>query len=304
MSQFIRLRQRIAAIKKTSKITRAMRLMSMSLYLRYERQKVFFSRHRTIIFELLRTLQGCIPSWENPQFFPSDILNINPLIIVITSSKGLCGSFNASLLRYIESDFILEPHQKPAFMTIGVKGREFLQRRNLSDLVYHNDQLNSSNLVEIAQELAALILDKKSKYSSVVVYSNQFRNFFTHTPYKTALIPFPSFDTLIAESSKIEEAGGRIMPHGTSASQKNVPFIWEDDKLVVMDTTATLFLKSTITYLLLDSLLAEYSARFIAMDQSTINAENYLEKLTLQYNKSRQALITAELSELSSSFAP
>ena len=74
---------------------------------------------------------------------------------------------------------------------------------------------------------------------------------------------------------------------------------WEQDKSEILNYTAQRFINSSILNILFQSLLAENAARFLAMDSSTTNAENFLEKLTLQYNKSRQALITREVSELS-----
>src|SRR4051812_16719603 len=119
MSQLIHLRQRIAAIKKTSKITRAMRLMSMSLYSKAERHKGVVSRHRQKINDLFEQLNKYTSPWRNPHLFPGDILNTKPLIIIVSSGKGLCGGFNTSLVRYIESGFVIEPHQQPSFIAIG-----------------------------------------------------------------------------------------------------------------------------------------------------------------------------------------
>jgi len=298
MSQLIQLRQRILSIKKTCKITRAMRLMSMSLYSKLEKQSVAISRYRKRITTLFSEISLYAPDWKNQVLFPEDILDSNPLLIIVTSSKGLCGGFNSQLTRYFEENFFLEEHQKPTFVTIGKKGQDYLIRKNLINIAKHYDELSSANIVDISQDITDLMNAAPIPFSSVTLYANTIKNFFVQLPVKKPLIPLP-IELHTNDSTQTAEQQDTT---ATSTTFEEEP-IWEQRKEEVMDFVGTTFLKSLLLNALLESLLAEQAARFMAMDHSTTNAEKYLEKLTRQYNKSRQARITSEVAELSAGFS-
>lgn len=308
MSQLIQLRQRIASIKKTCKITRAMRVMAMSLYLKFEKQRASAARYRYYYEQMLKSL--CSHGYDGKQslFFSEDILDTHQLIVIIATTKGLCGSFNTNLKRYFIKNFFLASHQKASFIVVGERAKEFLEAHGPYSIVEEYDEISSNNVLTIAEGIIDHITKQTPYYSSVTFYSNYFRNFFIQIPQKTRLIPFsakilglsaePQKEGAVAPE-KIENKGLQDISLGPEEIVYEEEPLWEQDKADTMIYLGMHFIRSKILNILYDSLLAEQASRFLAMDQSTNNAEKYLEKLTLHYNKSRQGLITQEVSELS-----
>ncbi|MFH1644305.1 MAG: FoF1 ATP synthase subunit gamma [bacterium] len=282
MAELTLLRKKIQSIKTTKKITHAVRLVSMSLYSRLEKQRETLQNYQNTIFKLFCYTQIQNPEWKNKILIPGDILDSKPLFIIISTSKGLCGSLNSNLLRYLQKTLTLEPHQEAEIITIGHKAQKFLPDlilpKNTRSILGFNE-LTSSNYQKISKDIIDIIYRPKKPYSSVVFFSNKIKNFFVQNPSKTTIIP---------ATLKTEE----------EIKQKDL--IWTENSDIIMNSLAKLYLKSSIFDVLFQAILAEQAARFIAMDNATNNAENYLDLLTLQFNKTRQALITKEVSELSS----
>ena len=281
MSTLTLLKNKIRSIQTTQKITHAVRLISMSFYSKLEKQNVYLQDYTINISQLFSQLLAFVPEWKNPIIFPDDILDTNPLFIVISAAKGLCGSFNSNLFRYFERAFFVEEHQKPIFITIGQKATKLIKEKKAGEIILSVDEITSSNFVPFADKIVEIINDRKNIYSSVSIYSNHFKNFFTQKPQKTTLIPVS-----IKQPMQVAE----------------IEFIWEQSQDAILDYLAAKYIKSSILNLLFQSLISENAARFIAMDSSTTNAEKILEKLTLQFNKTRQTLITREVSELAANF--
>jgi F-type H+-transporting ATPase subunit gamma len=293
VSHLAHLKQQIKSIQTTKKITHAVRLVSMSLYTKLEKQAVPLKMYTQSIKSIFGQLTSCASEWKNDIFFPGDVLDSNPLIIIVSTSKGLCGSFNTNLLRYLETSLFIEKQQVPRFITIGQKAIRFVKERNLGEIVSSYNELNSSNYHALTDDLVEKIIGGPVHYSSIVFYSNECRSFFLQKPRKVTLVPF-------AREVESLESGQRHQNSPVLITDDAI--IWEQERTEVLDYLAVRYMKCSIMYMLFESLRAEYAARFLAMENSTNNAEKYLEKLTLQYNKLRQALITKEVSELSASF--
>ena len=290
MSHLMQVKQQIQAIQATQKITNAIRLVSMSLYTKLDRQQAVLNNYTKHIRLLFSDLIRATPNWKNSLLFPEDLFDTHPLYIIIASTKGLCGSFNSSLFRYIEHALFVEEHQTPHFITIGPKAHKFIKEKNWGNIIYSYNDFNSNNFLTIANDLIEKIANAPVRYSSVVFYHPEAKSFFVHKPKKFTLIPVT------------------LEPVETNKCFKDdheeMQFIWEQSKDLVLDQVALCFLQTSIAHALFISLLTEHAARFLAMDSSTTNAEKYIERLTLYYNKMRQALITKEVAELSSGLQP
>jgi len=296
MSQLIQLKRRIESIKKTSKITHAMRLMAMSIYSTLERKNISIGRYRERISKLFTHSLQYNKGWKHPIFYPEDILDATPLFIIVASTKGLCGSFNSNLKRYFERTFIVEDHQNPTFITIGDKAKSFLLTGQQRYIAKHFQSFASSEIVSIAETITAHILSHRPIHSSVTVYCNTFKNFFTQIPSRSSIIPFHMHGKNPKKNKELSKVSSLH-----KYIEEEEP-IWEQDKDRIMLFICERNLKALLFDILIESLLSEHAARFVAMDLSTSNAEKYLEKLTLKFNKSRQALITREVAELSAGF--
>lgn len=260
-----------------------MRLISMSLYSKLDKERLATEYHKQEYVKLFKALYQQCPQWKSDVFFPQDVLNPSPLFIIVSSTKGFCGGMNNMLFRYIEQKLFVEEHQTPTFITIGKKAMHFVEQQNLGTIAATYHDLNSNNFADIAHNIIKFITQAQPSHSSVTVYSTTFKNFFAQKPEITELIPLVSPDSLEAP----QEEFTAIEP------------TWEQDKIETVSYAAQRTIETITTFILYQALISEYAARFVAMDGATTNADKYLESLTLQFNKLRQALITREVSELS-----
>lgn len=285
MSQLIQLRRKIKSISTTKKITYAMRLTSMSLYSRLEKQHVNLGIYKKQVETLFKKLSNLENTWNSDILYPKDLLNSSPLIIIVASSKGLCGSFNTNLIRYIKQHLILEEHQTPSFITVGSKAHKFAKQQKFDPIIANFDDFNSYKIPHISKDVIKLIKLKNGEFSSVKFFSSFFINFFQQKPTETIMIPLQEVEKNNPEPDILMEP------------------ILEQPYEEIMEFLGERYLTTFITNLLFQSILSEQAARFLAMDSATTNANKLIEALVLKYNKSRQALITKELTELTASFS-
>ncbi len=292
MSQLAYLRQKIKSIQTTKKVTHAIRLVSMSLYSKLEKQDATLKYYTQTVRNLFKDHLQYAPDWKNDVLLPNDLLDTKPLFIVVSSSRGLCGSLNSNLLRYLESAVFIKEHQKAQFITVGTKAHKFIKERNWGEITYSYNELNGNNFITIADSLVEKITNNQLHYSSVSLLGSERRSFFSQRPRKVTLIP------LVIDQAKTQEQPIIDAPNHNHEEE----IIWEQRNEDILEVLSIGYLRCSIIDMLFQSLLSEYAARFIAMDGSTTNAEKYLEQLTLQFNKARQAAITREVSELSAGF--
>jgi len=256
------------------------------MYSKLENKNVNLRRYTSKMQEMFSDLIPYANSHQISPIFKKSAHNNNPLIILVASSRGLCGSFNTTLFRHFEKDLSLEKEQTPKFIAIGQKSIKFLKDKNIQP-AYQYAELNTNNFIKIADDLTERISGQECKFSSVVFYSNIAKNFFIQRPQTTTVVPLP-LPKQEASSTEIDEDNRPLLEQPL------------DELLQFLSVN---YLRASLLDLLFQSLKAEHSARFLAMDSSTSNAENILDSLTLQYNKLRQALITREVAELSAGFS-
>lgn len=287
MSKQIQLKEKIKSIQTTKKITHAIRLVAMSLHGKLRTQtpdiQNYSQKLTTLFYELLQYNEN----WQNP-FLLNNIPDTNPLFVIISTSKGLCGGLNSNLFKFILNNLELAKIQTPKFVTIGLKAPKFINDNNLGEIILSYNDFNSNNYLSIASNFMERAANKSSYFTSVTIFYNEPKSFFAQKPAMLKLLPFEVNQTTI-----------NTQKHTTKSSTE---LIWEQDNKRILDYLCLAYLKGQIINILLKALESEYSARFLAMDNSTTNAEKYIEKLILQYNKLRQAEITKEVSALCSGF--
>ena len=284
MSHLIQIKQRIRAIEKTKKITRAMRLIAMSLYSKLEKKRLLLQNYQTIV----SSLAGLVLTNEEtlPKIFsPEDLGDTRPLIIVCSSSKGLCGGMNSSMMKYFEKTFTLGQQQRGTFIALGRRAITHLKGKNFK-LLHEAEECTIPTIPTLARTLTQIICDADPIYTSVRVYYTHLKSFFAQVPERETLIPF---------DMKGDEPEKKDSPELTVDQ-----YTWEQDQKMVANKLAEHYLYTSLVRVLFHNLISENAARFIAMDQSTNNADKYLESLALTYNKSRQSSITREIAELAS----
>jgi F-type H+-transporting ATPase subunit gamma len=285
MSQLVQMRQRIKAIETIKKITYAMRLVSMSAHSRLKRKQDTIIRYIETIEQLFGTIYTTHTNWRSPIINPTQTAHNKKLIIVVGSQKGLCGNFNSNLVYFFESHSQQYANESYDLIIIGKKVIDSVKKVPNVNIIATYDTFNMNNLFTIAQAISDVIINASSVYEKVILLSNQLKGFFAQKPQETILVPFtPSSDTT----------------HTTPLSTDD--FVWEHEPTQLLEHIAYQYLEAQIQYLLFQSFYAEQAARFVSMDNATRNAESLLESTTLTYNKLRQAKITKELTELTSSF--
>jgi F-type H+-transporting ATPase subunit gamma len=206
-------------------------------------------------------------------------------MIVVTSDRGLCGAFNANVVKraknLLDGEYShLVKNNKVRIMCIGKKGAEGLKR-----LGYNVDTTYMSTLVDIsaasAFEFGQFALDQytSGNYDKVEIVYNQFKNAATQILTNEALLPV---------SQKA----------AANSSKTNSDYIFEPGKVEILQDLIPRSLKTHIYRAFLDSLASEHGARMISMDKATDNAGELLRSLKLAYNQARQAAITREISEI------
>jgi len=294
------LKRRINSIAKTQKITYAMRLVARSLYNRTDKRRAellpfingiksifkLFNRHRQV-HEPLRTTSKPIPQQE--------------LVILVSSSKGLCGGFHESLKKFFKQRFKPTQNQQ-LLIKIGQK-THLVGGTHITTMktMFHYEAITAQNVQTVAEEIMRHVYEQN--YKTVRLFSNRFVNFFSYKPTETILYPLTGLSELDAKEQSVRH----IISHTQKA--ENAPYVTpvseefetEQDFHLMQNTIFEQYGICLLTNLLIESLMSEQSARFVSMDAATKNASSVLDKLKLQCNKLRQTLITREVAELSRS---
>ena len=287
MAHLSQIKNRIFTIQKTQKITKSMRLIAMSFYSKLERQRSMLNAYRQAsqtLTELIHQGKATIPQHYTQPYTGT---KSHPLIIVCSSAKGLCGGLNNNLIRFFERSLMSTKGAQNSFIAIGQKSCSYLQEGRHGTIINHIPEYHFNTLDTIVNTILNHILEDPQRYSSVVIFYTHLKNFFLQIPQKQDILP-------IIEQPTAEKTNKKVVNYNN--------YLWEQDPAVLGDALIRQHLYSEIINALFHNLISENAARFIAMDQSTNNATKYLEALNLTYNKSRQNIITREISELSSNF--
>lgn len=278
MAQLVLMRQRIKAIETIKKITHAMRLISMSTHSRLRHKKAHLEKYKDAFQQLWQKVRTTISLsveeslTETPQH----------LIIIVSAQKGLCGTFNSALFKYFELENpTITSSSEHHFISVGKYAANYFKQHNITALASYNT-FTSAYFVSIAQAITSLIITAPTPYSTVTVYSNYSRSFFVQRPQKTLLLPL------------------REPTEATAAEPSD--YIFEQEAHELSAIIQQMMISVTLQEILFESLLAEQAARFLSMDSATRNADNLLTAMRLDYNKTRQSIITRELAELASSY--
>ncbi len=278
------LRNKIKSIKSTQQITRAMKMVATARLSRAQGRildaRPFASKLELLINQISSELG-------------IDNLNLNPLqianntnriaVLLVTSDKGLCGSFNTTLYRQV-IDFVNQnKSDELSFFIVGKKGRDFCRRIGLkTENEYVNFFLNLS-------------------YVHAENIGTDLINFYTKTHPRFVCAIYQQFKSVIQQQLVLKTLlplGSFLSTTNHETKNKNVDFLYEPHKELLLSSLLPRYVKAQIYRILLESYAAEQSARMTAMDNATGNATELIEQLTLEVNKVRQATITRELADI------
>ncbi len=283
-------RNRIASVKSTRKITSAMKMVAASklkrAQLQAEASQPYAERMATMLSRLIASTQVTSAS---PALLAGTGKDDTHLLIVVTSDRGLCGGFNSFVARMARQKIreLTAAGKKVKVICAGRKGRDIL-RRDFGDIIVKTfEGMGGKNKLTFAEadSIAQLVLDMlaRGEFDVCTVVYNRFKSVISQIPSTMQLIPFEKKAELkVAETSAVPKA----------------LYEFEPTEEALLESLLPKNLSVQIFRTLLDSAAGEQAARMTAMDNATRNAGDMLNKLTLRYNRARQAYITKELIEI------
>lgn len=278
MASLKSIKKRIVSVKNTRQITKAMKMVSAAKLRRAQENVVAARPYAKKLGEVLERLAKSQDDNTNPLL--QKRLSQKALLIVVTSDRGLCGGFNANICKAAER-FVKEKKGEYAefsLMTIGRKGFEFLKNRQKIRKNYGNifSNLNYQTAALLAQEVVDGYLAEE--YDEVFLLFNAFRSVMSQDITLQQLLP--------------------IVPETTTDEEYAPEYIYEPSKGELLAELLPKHIEVQMFKALLESVASEHGARMTAMDSASKNATEMIGKLTLQYNRARQAAITTELMEI------
>ncbi len=280
-------RIRIASVKSTQQITKAMEMVAASKLRRAQTAIVKLRPYAAKLREILQNLSASIGD-SDESVYSQERKPEKILILVVTSNRGLCGGFNSNVIKaannLLTTDYALQLEQNNvSFITIGRKGSEFFRKRKFNVVESRDelfDKLTFDNVAPLAEALMKAFADKK--YDRIDIVYNQFKNAATQRLVVEQFLP-------IAPQPQVA---------GTPAVKAEADYIFEPDKETIVRELIPKTLRIQIFKALLDSFASEQGARMTAMQKATDNAKDLLKALNISYNKARQAAITNEILEI------
>lgn len=286
MANLKAIRVRLSSVKSTRQITSAMKMVAAAKLRKAQDAIVQLRPYADKLNEIQSGLSAALRDTEVENVFAARTRgNGKVLLVVITSSKGLCGAFNANVIR--EAKRIMSEKYPGlagrgdlAVMTVGKKAHDALKKLKCNLVEDHSDLyqgLTFDRVSALADKLMQLFLAKE--YDTVEIVYNQFKNAAVQKLTDEIYLPV------------------RMEADGTGKAAP-ADYIYEPDQVSIVSELIPKTLRIQLYRALLDSFAAEHGARMTAMHQATDNATELIRDLTLQYNKARQASITNQLLEV------
>ena len=293
MANLKEVRNRIASVKSTQQITRAMKMVSAAKLKRATDAIVQLRPYANKLSTILANLSASIE--EGSSEYLKEREPVRVLVVVVASNRGLAGAFNANAIK-TANILISEKYSAQykagnvSIIGIGKKAQEFYQRRNYNVIGNNNEVFTALNFENVSKITEAIMLGfRNGDYDRVEIVYNQFKNAAMQILKTEQLLPVPK-----AEKKADQK---------TNVPASNVDYILEPSKEEIVEQLIPKNIKIQLYKAVLDSHASEHGARMTAMDKATDNAGELLRNLKLSYNQARQAAITTELTEIVSGAA-
>jgi len=278
------LRKRIVSVKSTQKITKAMKMVAAAKLRKAqesaEKGRPYSEKMQNIILNLTKSI-------SDPQNAPKLLIGTGKeqihLCVVMTSDRGLCGGFNSNICRLAKKHFekIIKEGKNLKIITVGSKGHDQLKREYGKYIIKKLSFKNKKKISFIeADEVGKIILDlfDKNEFDKCILFFNNFKNVMTQIPEAQQIIP-----TEVKKDFKKNE---------------EIFYEFEPDEDEILEDLLPKNISTQVFKAFLENSASEQGSRMTAMDSATRNAGDLVNKLTINYNRSRQAVITKELIEI------
>ena len=279
------LKKRIKSVKSTQKITKAMKMVAAAKLRKAqesaEKGRPYSQKMQNIILNLTKSI-------NDPQNAPKLLVGTGEdkkyLCVVLTADRGLCGGFNSNICKLAKTNFkkILGEGKELNIITVGSKGHDQIKReyekyiiKKLSFKDKKNISFNEAD--EVGKEIISLF--NQNKFDKCIIFYNNFKNVITQIPQAQQIIP--------AETKNLKES-----------NDENFSYEFEPEEDEILEDLLPKNISTQVFKALLENAASEQGSRMTAMDNATRNAGDLVDKLTIDYNRSRQASITKELIEI------
>ena len=277
------LKKRIASVKSTQKITKAMKMVAAAKLKRAQESAEKGRPYSEKMNNVILNLSNGISDKENaPRLLSGTGKDKVHLCVVMTSDRGLCGGFNSNIIKKAKSYFakLSEEGKDLKIVTVGSKGNDQL-KRVYGDKIIANISFKESKNANYfdADKVGKMVIEKfeANEFDVCTIFYNQFKNVITQIPQAQQIIPL---------NNEGEE----------SSSEESYEF--EPDEDEILSNLLPKNISTQIFKAMLENSASEQGSRMSAMDNATRNAGEMVDKLTIEYNRSRQAAITKELIEI------
>jgi F-type H+-transporting ATPase subunit gamma len=283
MANLKEIRSRITSVGSTMQITSAMKMVSAAKLKRAQDAIIQMRPYANKLTELLENLSASLDSSDGGVYSQKREIK-NVLLVTVTSNRGLCGGFNAYIIKkakeLINNEYV---NANVSVLSIGKKSSEHFQKNGFNVVSSHDElfgDLTFDNVAKVAEGIMEQFV--VGDYDKVVLVYNQFKNAATQIIMAENYLPIEA-----AENEAAENEGAVVGD-----------YLFEPTKEEIVQRLIPKSLKTQLFKAVLDSHAAEHGARMTAMHKATDNASELKKELTLTYNKARQAAITGEILEI------
>ena len=279
------LKKRIKSVKSTQKITKAMKMVAAAKLRKAqenaEKGRPYSQKMQNIVLNLTKSI-------NDPENAPKLMVGTGQdktyLCVVLTADRGLCGGFNSNICRLAKKNFkkLLNEGKELKIITVGSKGLDQIKREYekyiIKKISFKEKKIISFNEAEIVGKEIINLFNKKEFDKCILFYSN-FKNVITQIPQAQQIIP----------TNKLESI---------SKTDEEIFYEFEPDEDEILEDLLPKNISTQVFKAFLENSASEQGSRMTAMDNATRNAGDLVDKLTINYNRSRQASITKELIEI------
>jgi len=283
MASLDELKKRITSVKSTQKITKAMKMVAAAKLRKAQESAEKGRPYSEKMNNIILNLSFGISDKENaPKLLSGTGNDQIHLCVVITSDRGLCGGFNANIIKKAKSYFtkLTKEGKELKIITVGSKGNDQL-KRVYGDKIIENMSFKESKNANYfdADKIGKMVIEKfeAGEFDVCTIFYNQFKNVITQIPQAQQIIPLNNE----GEENSLEES-----------------YEFEPDEDEILSNLLPKNISTQIFKAMLENSASEQGSRMSAMDNATRNAGEMVDKLTIEYNRSRQAAITKELIEI------
>ena len=289
------IRKRITSVRSTQKITKAMKMVAAAKLRRAQESILAVRPYATKMFELLNRLAQRVSMEAHPLLAFREPKRVE--VVVFASDRGLCGAFNMNLIQRAER-FLSEEKgraEEIALSFFGRKGRDYFRKRKVNirrEYVNYFGKVDYLLASRLGQELVRDYID--NRVDRIYLLYSEFRSAIQQRVVLKRILPVISTE----EPEGGERRGVEASPGPGKSAAKAVDYLYEPSEGEILDKLLPMYAEVQVYQALLETVASEYGARMTAMENATSNAAEMIDKLTLIYNKARQASITKELIEI------